>query len=268
MRLNCTAEKTPFKCQCDPTSWLRILSKNVQHCALLSSWIAAFGDGHYRGIFTRSYGWWSASGNLQGSKDIKWYSESLFFHDDVIKWKHFPRYWPFVRGIHRSPVNSPHKGQWRGALMFTLIRVWINGCVNNREAGDLRRYCAHYGVTVMFIVELLWKERKSHSKHKKMPRFACKVFTNKLYCVPRESLVFIMIASSNANIFCVTGHLWGESTGHLWVSPHTGQWRRALVCSVICAWTNGWVNNQNASYLRHICAHYDVTVMCLNESLG
>ena len=42
-------------------------------------------------------------------------------HDAVIKWKHFPRYWPFVRGIHRSPVNSPHKGQWRGALMFSLI---------------------------------------------------------------------------------------------------------------------------------------------------
>ena len=40
---------------------------------------------------------------------------------DVIKWKSFPRYWPFVRGIHRLPVNSPHKGQWRGALMFTLI---------------------------------------------------------------------------------------------------------------------------------------------------
>ena len=33
------------------------------------------------------------------------------YHDDVIKWKHFPRYWPFVRRIHRSPVNSPHKGQ-------------------------------------------------------------------------------------------------------------------------------------------------------------
>ena len=42
-------------------------------------------------------------------------------HDDVIKWKHFPHYWPFVRGIHRSPVNSPHKGQWRGALMFSLM---------------------------------------------------------------------------------------------------------------------------------------------------
>ena len=32
-------------------------------------------------------------------------------HYDVIKWEHCPRYWPFVRGIHRSPVNSPHKGQ-------------------------------------------------------------------------------------------------------------------------------------------------------------
>ena len=70
-------------------------------------------------------------------------------HDDVIKWKRFPRYWPFVRGIHRSPVNSPHKGQWRGALMFALIRVWINGWVNNREAGDLRRHRAHYDVIVM-----------------------------------------------------------------------------------------------------------------------
>ena len=42
------------------------------------------------------------------------------WHDDVIKWKHFPRYWPFVRGIHRSTVNSPHKGQWHGALVFSF----------------------------------------------------------------------------------------------------------------------------------------------------
>ena len=45
-------------------------------------------------------------------------------HDDVIKWKHFPRYWPFVRVIHRWPGNSPHKGQWRGALMFSLVCAW------------------------------------------------------------------------------------------------------------------------------------------------
>ena len=70
-------------------------------------------------------------------------------HDIVIKWKHFPHYWPFVRVIHRSPVNYPQKGQWRGALVFSLIRAWINDCVNNREAGDLRRHCDHYDVTVI-----------------------------------------------------------------------------------------------------------------------
>ena len=73
-------------------------------------------------------------------------------------WRHhqiqtFPRYWPFVRGIHRSPVNSPHKGQWRGALMFSLIYVWINGWVNNRESCDLRRHRTYYDVTVT------WPER-------------------------------------------------------------------------------------------------------------
>ena len=77
-----------------------------------------------------------------------------FSHDDVIKWKHFPRYWPFVRGIHRSPVNFPHKGQRRGALMFTLICARINGWVNNRETGDLRRYCPHYDVIVMKCVQV------------------------------------------------------------------------------------------------------------------
>ena len=71
------------------------------------------------------------------------------YHDDVIKWKHLKRYWPFVRWIHRSPVNSPHKGQWRGALLFSLICTRINGWVNNDEAGDLRRHSAHYDVTVI-----------------------------------------------------------------------------------------------------------------------
>ena len=68
---------------------------------------------------------------------------------DVIKWKHFPRYWPFVRGIHWSPMNSPHKGQWGGPVMCSLICAWTNGWVNNRDAGDLRRNHAHYDAIVM-----------------------------------------------------------------------------------------------------------------------
>ena len=51
-----------------------------------------------------------------------------------------------------SPVNSPHKGQWHGALMFSLICAWINGWVNNRKACDLRRHRhAHYDAIVMSI---------------------------------------------------------------------------------------------------------------------
>ena len=72
-------------------------------------------------------------------------------HDDVITWKHFPRYWPFVRGIHWWPVHSPHKGQWRGALMFSLICAWINCWVNNSKAGDLRLHQAHSDVIVMSL---------------------------------------------------------------------------------------------------------------------
>ena len=90
---------------------------------------------HWLGVFTK---------RSLGSS-----SELLSIHDDVIKWKHFPRYWPFVQGIHRSPVNSPHKGQWCGALMFPLICAWINGWAHNREAGDLRRHHAHYDIIVM-----------------------------------------------------------------------------------------------------------------------
>ena len=57
-------------------------------------------------------------------------------------------------GYSPVPVNSPHKGQWRGALMFSLICVWINGWVNNREAGDLRHHRAHYDVIVMYTQPL------------------------------------------------------------------------------------------------------------------
>ena len=70
-------------------------------------------------------------------------------HDDVIRWKHFPRYWPFVRGIDRSSVNSPHTDLLLGALMCSSICVGINSWVSNSDAGDFRRRRAHYGVTVI-----------------------------------------------------------------------------------------------------------------------
>ena len=70
------------------------------------------------------------------------------YHDYVIKWE-CPRYWPFVRGIHQWQVNSPHKGQWRRALIFLKICVWTKDWANHPDAGDFSRHCAHYDVTVM-----------------------------------------------------------------------------------------------------------------------
>ena len=75
-------------------------------------------------------------------------------------WRHqmeaFSALLAFVRGIHRSPVNSPHKGQWRGALMFSLIWAWTNSWANNGDAGDLRHHRAHYDVIVM-ITLFVWR---------------------------------------------------------------------------------------------------------------
>ena len=58
----------------------------------------------------------------------------------------------FCAGNSRSPVNFPHKGQWRGVLVFSLICVWINCWVKNPEAGDFRRLRAHYDVIVMLCM--------------------------------------------------------------------------------------------------------------------
>ena len=86
-------------------------------------------------------------------------------HDNVIKWKHFSRYWPFVRGIARSPVAS-HKGLWRGTLMFSLNCAWTNGRANNRGAGDLRRHCAHYGVNLMKYLEPRGRNQPTPKRNK------------------------------------------------------------------------------------------------------
>ena len=104
-------------------------------------------------------------------------------HDDVIKCKHFPRYLPFVRGIHRS-----HKGQWRGALMLSLICAWINVWVNNRETGDLRRHRAHYDVIVMMTHgNIHWKpgscdDNLRYPKRKRLAAWQLLVFSVLVSC--------------------------------------------------------------------------------------
>ena len=92
---------------------------------------------------------WGCCRIEMGLKQWQQSAVSSTIYDDVIKWNHFPCCWSFVRGIQPRPMDSPHKGQRRGALIFYLICVWTNGLANNRDAGGLRRHRAHYHVTVM-----------------------------------------------------------------------------------------------------------------------
>ena len=96
-------------------------------------------------------------------------------------------------GIHRSPVNSPHKGQWHGALMFSLICIRINGWVNNGEAGELRRHRAHYDVTIMKMVSLGHNELD----HKKVWQSITQI-TNFKTCVWFKALTARHVYSNNS----------------------------------------------------------------------
>ena len=95
--------------------------------------------------------WWPNLGPVLGTCKWTW-------------WRHQMETFSALLGICAGnspvPVNSPHKGQWREALMFSLICVWINGWANNCKAGDLRRYCAHYDVIVMRIKIIWWNKEQ------------------------------------------------------------------------------------------------------------
>ena len=101
-------------------------------------------------------------------------------HDDVIKWKHFPRYWPFVRGIHRSTVNSLTQ-----SFDVSLICAWTNSWANNTDAGDLRRYCAQYDV----IVILNSSYNLEAANNFPLLPFPIWTYRRPVYCLPSISFV-------------------------------------------------------------------------------
>ena len=102
----------------------------------------------------------------------------------------FSHCWPFVWGIHLSPVNSPHKGQWCRSLMFSLICIWTNAWVNSGDASDLRCHCTHYDITVMGYVPC--GSTRQHSLDSSTPGqigchftddiFRC-IFVNEKFCI-------------------------------------------------------------------------------------
>ena len=81
------------------------------------------------------------------------------FHSEGSWWRHQMETFSALLALceGNSPVNSPHKGQWRGAFMLSLIRDWINRWVNNREAGDLRCHRAHNDVIIIIWPFSRWE---------------------------------------------------------------------------------------------------------------
>ena len=113
-------------------------------------------------VFRRDYLW---HGNKWDSLMKKWITKLA-----MTWWRH-------------RLLNSPHKGQWCGALMFSLIRAWINGWVNNRKAGDLRCHRAHYDVVVMISKNVtLLVNRTSNATQVTLCRF-CQITEKQRKCV-------------------------------------------------------------------------------------
>ena len=108
----------------------------------------------------------------------------------------------FVRGIQRSLVNSPDKDQRRGALMFSLIFVWNNSRVNNKDACDLRRHRFHYDVILM------WTAGKFGYHHFMELLVACQVVGPMLTYCHRENISVTIQRNIVQPFHIVTGG-WG-----------------------------------------------------------
>ena len=112
-----------------------------------------------------------------------------------------------------SPVTGelPHKGQWRGALMFSLICARMNGWANNGDAGDLKRHLAHYDVIVMDQCKYHGCWCPNHCVATSSVTVLSRLKDRESFALCMER--FSMMTSWNGNIFRVTGPLCGEFTG-------------------------------------------------------
>ena len=154
---------------------------------------------------------------------------------------HLPRCWPFVCGIHWSPVNSPHKAQWHRALTFALICTSTNICENHRDAGDLRRHYAHYEVTVMFP-----GLPYGHQSNSKIPPMVRHIYIY-IYMLEMYNIIKIYKISLEFVIQLTSKQRWlltlGKRITYRCYNQYktTPQWQTKHIFSAMCQ-ANWWVN--------------------------
>ena len=150
-------------------------------------------------------------------------------HDDVIKWKHFPSYWPFVQGIHRSPVNSPHNGQWCGALMFSLPNRLFSCRSNTGDDSDLR-----------LPSRSLWCHCNGNWGPRAMVSYQYTMYRNSHYMYknqPQNNLNFIMkiLTLCKDHLYVETGprlffsYGWISTTYVWWILRDNAKWKYIII---------------------------------------
>ena len=188
--------------------------------------------------------------------------EQEHFLNTKCNFVHFLRYWPFVRGIHRSLVNSLHKGQWRRALMFffylRLNKLYVKKmslliCVKIYNYDILL-----FAFSKQFCIPIAVVANDIHGQEI-IPVFS--LISN--LCLMIYYLiahVMSMMKWSNGNIFRVTGLLCREFTGP-GEFPAQRSVMRIFDVFFDLRLNNDWVNNHEAGDLRRYRAHFDATEM-------
>ena len=144
----------------------------------------------------------------------------------------------FCSGNHRSTVNSQYKGQWRGALMFSLICAWTNSWTNNGDASDLRCHHAHY-VNVMHLIWACYTETDHFPATRIIELFSHRVLLLcKSNCIAAQNPVehtvcvglgVVMVNTGNAEVTRLLNEAHAENPHHrsLW-----SQSTPCLICMV------------------------------------
>ena len=137
-------------------------------------------------------------------------------------------YWPFVRGIHRSPVNSPYKGQWHGALMFSLIFLFETPSRSRWRHcnGDLyddviiwKRFL-HYCPSVLETTSSRWIPLKSSTN----ANLWCFLVISLKQAV-EQTIELVVLWDANAKCFCMniifryTKQIFADRTIPCWLIP-------------------------------------------------
>ena len=185
----------------------------------------------------------------------------------------------FVWGIHREPVNSPHK--WPVTRkMFPFDDVIMSNDTWRHYNTMCYAQCSAFIPLVKMVIKISFLSQivilsYSHSRNSNTLIFSLLKIVSWLNSIKLIWTVYICIMSqrrrslssplmmmtSNGNIFRVTGPVCGEFTRHRWIPGTKASDAELLMFSLICAWINRWVNKCEAGDLRRYRAHYDVIVM-------